>query len=81
MFYAKCARAAISARRHGYRDPFNFWLRDLVDPLEAMTAYADACLDGDGAEGNPLFPVGQLDFPSWVLQDLHLYWDEVRVVD
>jgi hypothetical protein len=81
MFYAKCARAAISARRLGYRNPFNFWLRDLVDPMEAIDSYYLLCLSGDGNEGNPLFPVGQVSFPSWILQDLHLYWDEVQIVD
>jgi hypothetical protein len=81
MFYAKCAKSAISARRHGYRNPYNFWLRDLIDPIEAIDSYHELCMAGDGNVVSPLFPVGQLDFPSWILQDLPLFWDQVRIVD
>jgi hypothetical protein len=82
MFYARCAKAAMDARRIGYRNPFNFWLRDLVDPLEAIDSHYRLCLSGDGElGGEPLFPVGQLDVPPWLLQDLALYWDEVQIVD
>ena len=81
MFYANCARAAIGARRRGCRNRFNFWLRDLCNPIDAIDSYHEQCMAGDGNEGNPLVPVGQLEFPSWILPDLPLYWDRVQIIE
>jgi len=71
MFYAKAVTLAIFAKRLGYKTKHNPFVKATANPIPDMDDYVSQCqrCDYDDPE-NPIFPVGQIEHPSWVYEDI-----------